>query len=218
MATFSAIMARAEFKKRSGLFNFDMSPIQVECENPECRKTVASDTKWHCGHCQHSNRRTGVFSFLNKCQKCGKEPKSYLCPHCNDPIFLDGDSDASNPARPFVEARKIKSNVREQSPREKKRREHAERLEDLKQEIEFEKHKAELAQIIAPVDPNKGKTEYELAKDRVRAIVGADLNVKKALKEVEKEEVEKVKDDQDAVEDVKDSIKNANERLSGPQF
>jgi hypothetical protein len=108
--------------------------------------------------------------------------------------------------------------VREQSPREKKRREHAERLEDLKQEIEFEKHKAELAQVIAPVDPNKGKTEYELAKDRVRAIVGADLNVKKALKEVEKEEVEKVKDDQDAVEDVKDSIKNANERLSGPQF
>jgi hypothetical protein len=219
MATFPPVIARAEFKKRSGITNLDVSPLHVSCGNPECQKTVPSDMKWYCGFCDFSNRRTGLFSFLNKCQECGKSPKAYLCPHCQEMNFLDKDMDASNPARLFIEARKgpPKESMPQESARAKKRREHSEQIEDIKQEIEKEEHLAKLAQVRAPVDPNKDKTPRERLKEMILARVGKDTNLASVIREVRKEEAEKCKDDPEGLEDLRISLDSIKTELLGPQ-
>jgi hypothetical protein len=173
--------------------------------------------KWNCGYCDFPNRRTSLFSFLNKCQECGKEPKAYLCPSCEEINFLDRDMDASNPARLFVEAKKLPAKEAQENPRAKKRREHAEKIEDIRQDIEREEHLAKLAQVKAPSDPHKDKTPRERLKEMVKARLGKHTDLASVIKELRKEEAERCKDDPDGLEDANVALDFIKEEMFGPQ-
>jgi hypothetical protein len=215
MASFSPLTARSEFKKRSGVANFDLNTLHVSCGNPECQKTVPSDMKWHCGYCEHPNRRTGLYSFLNKCQDCKKEPKSFLCPYCQDINFLDRDRSASNPARLFVEVKKgpPKAPVPQEHPRAKKRRAHADLIEDIDQEIAVEKRKAELAQIKSATEPKTAKTAREKLKETVKARLGQRTDLAAIIKELRKEEAERCAGDPEGLQDANDALDSIREEL-----
>lgn len=66
-------------------FVFTAMPIRVACS---CRASVKANEPWVC-QCGHVNTRTGLNSFLDKCERCSTIPQSLFCPWCSDDfIFL----------------------------------------------------------------------------------------------------------------------------------
>jgi len=159
--------ARNVFKRQARtLWSLPSESIQVICSH--CAKAVPGDMKWHCGYCNNDNHRTEVYSFLSKCQKCGREPKSFVCPHCGKINALDKDKDERNPAREAVEMPKPVPPV---DPRTQKRQEHEARREELEREIDLAKLAAILAQTKASADAQKEKPASEKIKEDVRKFV-----------------------------------------------
>jgi hypothetical protein len=130
--------ARDAFRKQLRPFA-GKKPVKCICSS--CRMTIPTDLQWSCGYCGFSNRRTDVYSFLNECQKCGKEPKSIVCPDCESPNFLDKDFDSSHAAYKTVQPIQ---NSKAESPQAVLDREHKERVAQLNREIDIAKKKAEL--------------------------------------------------------------------------
>lgn len=61
-----------------------------------CGGTMTTEQSWTCGYCLVTNPKPDRWTFLGKCQHCGFSPKAMECIHCNEPIFLDRDMDASH--------------------------------------------------------------------------------------------------------------------------
>jgi hypothetical protein len=92
----TSLTARAKFQERL-IFSVLLKPLRMFCNH--CDKFIPSDIAWKCGHCDAENLQTKIYSFLNKCRRCKRSPKSFVCPHCNGYVFLDLSNDSSNPAR-----------------------------------------------------------------------------------------------------------------------
>jgi hypothetical protein len=85
------------------------SPIVgFDCLNDKCRKYIAADDTWICGHCDFLNKPEGIKAIggamakrwlTQKCSKCSRMPSSYLCHHCGEIIFLSPKCDGQHPAR-----------------------------------------------------------------------------------------------------------------------
>jgi len=114
--------------------------------------------EWQCGYCKYENRRTTLYSFLYKCQKCDKEPKTFLCPHCGASTSLDADDDTTHPA--VYAPRKAKPALAE-DPREEKRKAHAELKEDKERAIELAELDAKHVAILAAGQSKKVDTSLE---------------------------------------------------------
>jgi hypothetical protein len=127
--------------------------------------------------------------------------------------------DASNPARLFTEVKKgpPKEAPSQESARARKRREHAEKIEDIDQEIEIEERKARLAQVKSPVDPNQDKTPRERLKEVIKSRLGKHTDLASVIKELRKEEAERCKDDPEGLEDANDALDSIRTELLGPQ-
>jgi type II secretory pathway component HofQ len=152
--------------------------------------------KWRCGYCDNINHRTEVYSFLSKCQKCGREPKSFVCPHCGEKNALDKDKDRRNPACEAVASRKPVPPI---DLNAQKRREHEARKEELEREIDLAKLAAILAQTKALAEAQKEKPASEKVKEDVRKFVEHMMGFHLAVKEVRSELAVRCKDDPDAL-------------------
>jgi hypothetical protein len=76
--------------------------------NDKCRKYIAADDPWICGHCDFFNRPerietsgSNVYKYwlTQKCSKCSNLPSSYLCHHCGEIIYLTAERNGQHPAR-----------------------------------------------------------------------------------------------------------------------
>jgi hypothetical protein len=94
--------------------------VGFDCLNEQCRKYIAADDPWICGHCDllHKPERikkTIGYDFKNclteECSKCSRLPSSYLCHHCGEIIFLSSERNGQHPARAaekkYPEAKKV---------------------------------------------------------------------------------------------------------------
>ena len=115
-------------------------PIIISCR--DCDEDIPSDMIWCCGSCGQENRRTSLYSFLNKCQRCDKVPTSVRCPHCGFTNFLDGNQDGTHPARKPQPPPPPKVD-----PGASAERDHNARKRALERELVEERLKAELADI-----------------------------------------------------------------------
>jgi hypothetical protein len=55
---------------------------------PRCRRPVPVHAPWECPHCFRQNTSTSLYSFLNRCGACRREPKGCYCEHCGSKIAL----------------------------------------------------------------------------------------------------------------------------------
>jgi hypothetical protein len=214
MAESNAIEARRAFKKGLGsLFGFDPAPLRLFCER--CDKCVPSDVRWVCGHCEHENRRTKLYSFLNKCQSCEREPASYACPHCGATNALESDGSNGLPAKCFLApAEEPKKPAPEVDPRIKKKREHAERKEDLEQEIEITQLNVRLTQLKASSAPIEQSPHAALEKS-FSEYETHFMGVHMVAKEQRAKNAERYKDDPEMLERAQELVTRwLEERLS----
>jgi len=113
-------------------------PLRLFCEH--CDKYVPSNLEWRCGYCDHENKRTRIYSFLNKCSKCKRVPKSYACPHCGVAVFLSEEKDESHPARFLcgpIEDTPLSPDEAAELLRKQKRQAYTDHKEGLQQEIDI---------------------------------------------------------------------------------
>ena len=130
-------------------------PMRIRCD--ECGGAVLCRTPWICGECGHENWDVNQFPFIHQCANCHLAPKSYICHHCDKPLFLSEDHDATNPAR----------RVNTEGHQPKKRAELQQRIEqdfeEKKRDIESAKLDLTEAQIKAQIKvTKKGGSEVRL--------------------------------------------------------
>ncbi|MGA2439938.1 MAG: hypothetical protein ABSH08_03200 [Tepidisphaeraceae bacterium] len=80
-----------------------------DCPHPNCKKYIAADELWICGHCDSLNtperpekdKEGSSFKhwLTQGCCKCSYQPSSFICPHCGETIFLDEKRDGQHPSR-----------------------------------------------------------------------------------------------------------------------
>ena len=202
MSTVTPMRAREAFKQRTrSLLGLQPEPIELLCDY--CGKFVPSDMKWRCGYCDHENHRTEVYSFLDKCQACDREPKAFVCPNCGETNFLDADKDGAQPARKLVERPKP---APQEDPKAKKRREHESRKEELEREIELAKLTSALAQAKAAGETKKDPTVQERMKEEIRRYLERFMGSHMAAKELWAEFAERFKGDPETMEMVNEAI------------
>lgn len=155
------VEARGRFKQRL-IFGFIFKPLRLFCDH--CDRYVPSDLVWQCGHCDHTNTWSQFYSFLHKCQKCKRAPRSYGCPHCEKINFLDSTRSGSHPARkpPTVHTEvPLPSEAAKDSVSERRKREYEERKEEIERAIVLEALNAKLTQLKASSEFRKQKTARE---------------------------------------------------------
>ncbi|MFA6287469.1 MAG: hypothetical protein WC661_08795 [Opitutaceae bacterium] len=201
-----SLRGRREFKERlnRGLVT---RPVFESCEY--CRKETSSEMAWRCGYCSYENRRTTIYSFLNKCQKCDRAPKSYVCPYCERTSILDGDGDRTRPAcRIVARPEKKKVEAPKEDPRMQRKKNFEERKEALEQEIEITTLTTKLAQAKEPIStPKKDTVMMKIEKDLseyFERYMGGYLTAKEFRVKI----AERYKDDADLLE-------RANEVVNG---
>lgn len=208
----ASLKARREFQERlrQGLVT---RAVLISCDH--CAQQVSGEMEWSCGYCNYENRRTTLYSFLHKCQKCDREPKSCVCPGCSKFIFLDEDNDATHPAS---KAQSISRAAPPEDLRAKKRKEHSERKEALEQELEITKLAIKLAQIKALVEAPKEETVKSRMKRLLKEKLDQRMGAFDAARECQKEAAEEFKDDPERLKDAEDGIQEfLDERsLDGP--
>lgn len=196
----TSLKARKIFKTRL-LLGLVLKPLRLFCEH--CDKYVPSDMEWVCGHCNEHNHFTKYYSFLNKCRRCKRPPKSYICPHCGAVNYLDKDEESLHPARQIdntVPAPPLDHRV-------EKRQAHEERKEDLANEIEIARLNAALARL-------KESAEFGFETEAMRKLEKSfsehDAHVMGVHKIEAREEKlipEKYKDDPVRQDQARDSLK-----------
>jgi len=149
------LKARQRYRERLVL-GLVFQPLRLFCDH--CDGYVPSDLEWRCSHCHGENRRTTLYSFLNRCQHCKRPPKSYACPQCGKLNFLDKANDGTHPAR-RLEPPAVPPGVEEEQ--ERKRRAHGHRKEDLEQEIVEAKLNAELERLKAASELSRKRSPAE---------------------------------------------------------
>jgi hypothetical protein len=122
--------------------------IGMVCRN--CGKYVETNRPWICGNRdeQHRNDKTDYFPFIEKCEYCGNEPKSYQCHHCGELIFLTKDESSIGFAR-CADIRR---------PQESKKDPVAEKLFRQRQAKLDLEHEVEMASLKAKLKEEKSKT------------------------------------------------------------
>ena len=164
-----------------------------------CRLPLDPAMPWRCGSCDHANYRTETYSLLNKCQRCSKKPKAYVCTECEKINFLDGDHAISEPARRIAQSPRAR---RIEDPELQRRRGHTAEMNDLEREIEKNKKLVELAKIKGSITPNNEKTEAEKAVEQLVARAKKVLVLEGAMPGARRILMEEFKSSPEALEKV----------------
>jgi hypothetical protein len=203
----NALKARGRFKRRL-LFGLVFKPLRLFCEH--CDKYIPSDMEWKCAHCNHENRATRYYSFLNKCQNCKRLPQAVVCPHCEELNFLDKHKIGSHPASqnsalvpPILPP--TKEQIREQS-RAEKQEDHADRKDDLNREIEIARLNADLAKCKMSAEFGRERIAMEKVRKSFSEHEAHVMGIKMVVKEKRSEYAETFKDDPEGLKDANDSL------------
>jgi hypothetical protein len=202
----AALRARREFQERlkRGLVT---RPVYQSCAY--CHKDISSDMDWACGYCGYANRRTSLYSIFYKCQKCDREPKSYVCPHCEKITALDVDDDHSHPARYAPKTAKASKPEKRDPPEDsrlQRRREHEEKIEELEQKIERTELEKKLAALEKPSEDDPALAAREKMRRRIKARLGQVIDMRLAIKECRTELAAEFKDDPEMLTDLNDAL------------
>ena len=132
------------FGKECGRTTF-LSLTNIKAFCPHCDKYIPRLMNWRCGYCDADNTDQIENPVIYKCEHCDREPKSYICYHCQETVFFDGDNDARHPARSvgFPQAEEP------QDPIKEKKKEHAFEKLKLESDIELTQLRAKLLRIKA---------------------------------------------------------------------
>lgn len=124
--------------------------VWIRCK--QCRKPIATNTTWVCGKCGRQNVDVTNFPFINQCEHCGHEAKSYRCHHCNDNtlVFLTVDEDKANPARRL-----------DAGPELREQRKSGSQEKERKNEIQEKQHELEKARLEQQIKNVKNIEEEE---------------------------------------------------------
>lgn len=122
---------------------WNRQPMRIRCE--ECDESILCRTPWVCGECGHENWDVKKFPFIHQCENCHLSPKSYVCHHCDDLMFLSEDRDATNPAR------RVNAQGRQPKKEEKLQQQFERSFEEKKRNIESAKLDLTEAQIRAQI-------------------------------------------------------------------
>jgi hypothetical protein len=142
-------------------------PIGFDCPHPGCGKYIESNHPWICGFKQCRNDNADDYPFVRECEHCHAKPKSYICHHCEKPIFLSKDKLNKNHAR---------------CTRPPKERDDL----DISDLVKVER-KAELELSIAGIDNELAKygPKNEAERQRVEDMADLDHRISKIKKEAE---------------------------------
>lgn len=186
-------------------------PVLIRCWS--CQKVVPSGMKWRCGYCKHENHRTEIYSFLYKCQKCGQEPQSFVCPHCTEWSFFTSDETDKHPARKISEPPPPLPPHTQEDPRAKKWREHKELKEEKRREIERLRLEAEVNRARAAVEVKPELTEQERAEKELLARAMRHLRHYAAGPKVKAILMKELKDNPEAIARIDEVLQDIIERL-----
>ena len=155
-----SLKARRIYKGRLA-FGLVLRPLRLFCD--ECSKYVPSNMEWRCGYCGHDNIATRIYSFLNKCKNCKREPKAYVCPHCGVTIFLDRDMVGSHPASKISAPVPPALPVSRDEIRLRRREDRDDAAEQLNHEIVIAKLNGELAKVKSEMTPASPLDKLEVS-------------------------------------------------------
>lgn len=182
---------RAEFRKRFRYGEHEALNLDVVC--PKCRRPISSAMPWRCGRCQFDNRRTDIYSFLYKCQKCEEEPLGVECPRCGGIVYLTEERRA-----PFVAAA-IPQTIQKEDPDERERKAHAKSKERLQRKIEIAELNAKLTQAGQAAESKPKDLEAVLV-EQLEADLKKGMALEAAIAKVKHRIAEDFKDDDDSRE------------------
>jgi hypothetical protein len=165
----------------------DKRALAITCSHSDCAKPIMSNTPWVCGIRKCENYNVDEFSFVNRCEKCGAEPKAYQCHHCGQLIFFSADRQEINYARG------INTPVAEDPDKK-----HEDELTKTKRDIELAELALKKAQVEAAArqfsktaNPEKPKS----VRDRLRSKVGSKTELDDEVMRLKAEIDEQFKDD-----------------------
>jgi hypothetical protein len=179
-------------------------PIGIRC--PDCRKHLTTNTPWICAVCHRQNLKTDTHPFVGSCENCGSEPKAYRCHHCNAPIFFSADEAMHNVAYCLglptttvkeVDKSKLKSEEKEERRHQIEMMELDEKLNSLRNRIQFSAPKSVKEKKIAAFDE----------------IYDGLMSIREHARMREIEVRELFKDHPDLLKDALATIKEAQERI-----
>jgi hypothetical protein len=196
------LKARRAFKGRL-LLGLVLRPLRLFCEH--CDKYVPSDMEWRCGYCNEENWFTRYYSFLNKCRKCKRPAKSFVCPHCREINFLDKDQVETHPATKAGPS--VLPPTKDEARREK-REEREDSKEELNHEIEIARLSADLVKYKASAEFAKAKTAMEKLEKSFGEHDAHVMGVKTIVRRQKALNFEKYKDDPEGLEDATDSLES----------
>lgn len=148
---------------------------------PHCDKHIEKFGRWRCGHCDHENERGFTTTFLNKCGYCEREPKAYVCNHCEKQIQLAA-GEARHPARSAV-----KVTATAQDPTDESRKVHADKKEEIQREIEILELKRRLAVVMASPEFERAKAKSNTIREKFEAFKAEKMDILTLRREVESE-------------------------------
>jgi hypothetical protein len=187
---------------------YNSRPVRLRCCS--CQKIILGNTPWVCGACGGKHYDATEFSFLNRCQHCGAEPKAYRCHHknCGQPIFFTVDESELNlahclntqgqPSEDEADARQARDRLRE-----KRVKEHAVAMREL--DVQLKKHQAELE---GPKIRSHRETAIKAFDDEYDGTMAVEEHLARRRKEIEEE----FKDDPTLLKRAKKALEEAARR------
>lgn len=140
------------------------SPTRLFCE--DCGKYVPSTMPWVCPYCGTVHSDVRLHSFLYKCKGCQRRSEGVECPHCKTIWTFSSEGDVRFVAKRAPEALPVtKPSETEQ---EKRRREHSEKMENLRFEHEERKLAAEMKQYEERIAPRSANDYQKMAEEIMR--------------------------------------------------
>ena len=183
-------------------FILEKRPIRLDC--PHCKRIILSNTPWVCKACTSKNTDTDNYSFLNKCNNCGVEPKAYRCHHkgCGEIIFFTGDQDETN----YASGLNSPAEVPKPDERTEKVKAKVETVEDKKKDIEIAELDEKLKTIKERVEGPKIKTPFEQKKESFEKYYDGVMGIREHARKKRAEAAETYKDDPESLKDANDAI------------
>lgn len=172
--------------------------IKIRC--PHCQKSVRTNTPWVCGECGEKNQQIDEFPFVNRCEHCSAEQKSYKCPHsnCGQLIFLTADKLEGNYA--YSTASNItNTSIDDEAIRQKQRLE-------KEHEIAMAEFDEKLKQIKTRAEGPKVKTLYEQKKTKLDDYYASVMGIRQDVKKLKADAAELYKDDPEGLKDANDTL------------
>lgn len=125
-------------------------PKRLFCE--ECEGYISSTMPWICAYCGAKHEFARLYSFLYKCKHCKRRPSGVECPRCNTVWLFEQNGNAKGVAKQLPPKVPEAPVLKTETAAEKRKREHDERMADLR----FTQEEAEVLAKIRDAEEKQG--------------------------------------------------------------